>query len=284
MRGENMPGEHVKEVNAADFSAAVVQRSYDVPVVVDFWAEWCRPCRTLGPLLERLADEYAGGFDLVKVDVDANQALARQFGVQGIPYVMAFKGGQPVNQFTGALPEAQVRTWLDSVVPSTLDLTVDAARTAMIDGDAARAEELLRSVLEQKMDHEEAGTALASLYLSQGDNARALDVLAPLSPTSDVEKLRATARLTHSAGTDVAALSATVDDNPEDDGRRLELARALAAGAEFEPALDHLLVVVRKKNDRLDEARTAMVDIFEVLGADHPLSLTYRRALASALN
>ncbi|MDH3540116.1 MAG: thioredoxin [Acidimicrobiia bacterium] len=279
-----MPGEHVKEVNAADFSAAVVQRSYDVPVVVDFWAEWCRPCRTLGPLLERLADEYAGGFDLVKVDVDANQALARQFGVQGIPYVMAFKGGQPVNQFTGALPEAQVRTWLDSVVPSTLDLTVDAARTAMIDGDAARAEELLRSVLEQKMDHEEAGTALASLYLSQGDNARALDVLAPLSPTSDVEKLRATARLTHSAGTDVAALSATVDDNPEDDGRRLELARALAAGAEFEPALDHLLVVVRKKNDRLDEARTAMVDIFEVLGADHPLSLTYRRALASALN
>jgi putative thioredoxin len=278
-----MPGEHVKEVNAPDFAEAVVQRSYEVPVVVDFWAEWCGPCRTLGPLLERLADEYAGGFDLVKVDVDANQALAQQFGVQGIPYVIAFKGGQPVNQFTGALPEAQVRDWLDSVVPSALDLTVDAARSAMLDGDAGRAEELLRSVLEQKMDHEEAGTALASLYLSQGDNARALDVLAPLSPTSDVERLRATARLTDSAGADISALSAAVEKNPEDDGRRLELARALAAGAEFEPALDHLLVVVRKKNDRLNEARTAMVDIFEVLGADHPLSLSYRRELASAL-
>jgi putative thioredoxin len=278
-----MPGEYVKEVNAADFVEAVVQRSYDVPVVVDFWAEWCGPCRTLGPLLERLAEEYAGGFDLVKVDVDANQALARQFGVQGIPHVIGFKGGQPVNQFTGALPEAQVRAWLDSVVPSALDIAVDEARSAMLDGDAARAEELLRSVLEHKMDHEEAGTALASLYLSQGENARALDVLAPLSPTSDVERLRATARLTGSTGVDIAALSAAVEDDPGNDGRRLELARALAAAAEFEPALDHLLAVVRKKNDRLNDARRAMLDIFEVLGADHPLSLTYRRELASAL-
>ncbi|NNC93796.1 MAG: thioredoxin [Acidimicrobiia bacterium] len=278
-----MSGEYVKEVNAPDFAEAVVQRSYDVPVVVDFWAEWCGPCRTLGPLLERLADEHAGAFDLVKVDVDANQALAQQFGVQGIPYVIAFKGGQPVDQFTGALPEAQVRTWLDSVVPSALDLTVDAARGAMLDGDAPRAEDLLRSVLEQKMDHEEAGAALASLYLARGENARALDVLAPLSPTSDVEKLRATARLTDSAGADVSALSAAVDNDPEDDAARLELARALAAGAEFEPALDQLLVVVRKKNNRLTDARTAMVDIFEVLGADHPLALTYRRELASAL-
>ena len=278
-----MPGEYVKEVNAPDFAEAVVQRSYDVPVVVDFWAEWCGPCRTLGPLLERLADEHGGAFDLVKVDVDANQALAQQFGVQGIPYVIAFKGGQPINQFTGALPEAQVRAWLDSVVPSQLDQTVDAARGAMLDGESDRAEELLRSVLDEKMDHEEAGTALASLYLSQGDNARALDVLAPLSPTSAVERLRATARLTNSAGADVAALNAAVEADPDDDGARLDLARALAAGAEFEPALDHLLAVVRKKNDRLKDARTAMVDIFEVLGADHPLSLSYRRELASAL-
>jgi putative thioredoxin len=278
-----MPGEHVKEVNAPDFARAVVQRSHDVPVVVDFWAEWCAPCRTLGPLLERLADEYAGGFELVKVDVDANQALAGQFGVQGIPFVLAFSGGQPVNQFTGALPEPQVRAWLDSVVPSRLDLMVDDARTAMLDGDEAGAEELLRAVLADKMDHEEAGTALASLYLSQGDNARALDVLAPLSPTGEVEKLRATARLTTSNGADIPALSARVDSDPADDGARLDLARALAAQAEFEPALDHLLAVVRRRNERLDEARTAMIDIFEVLGADHPLSLTYRRQLASAL-
>ncbi|RZV43432.1 MAG: thioredoxin [Acidimicrobiia bacterium] len=278
-----MPGEHVKEINAPDFGAAVLQRSHDLPVVVDFWAEWCGPCRTLGPLLERLAEEYDGAFELVKVDVDANQALAQQFGVQGIPYVMAFRGGQPVNEFTGALPESQVRAWLDTVVPSQLDLQVDEARTAMLDGNNERSEELLRGVLAEKMDHEEAGTALASLYLSRGENALALDVLAPLSPTSDVEKLRATARLTSSEGADLPALSAAVEADPEDGAARIELAKALAAGAEFEPALDHYLAVVRNKGERLNEARTAMIDIFEVLGADHPLSLMYRRELASAL-
>ncbi|MGI9648099.1 MAG: thioredoxin [Acidimicrobiia bacterium] len=278
-----MPGEYVREINAPDFVTGVVQRSHDVPVVVDFWAEWCGPCRTLGPMLEKLADEYAGGFELVKVDVDANQALAQQFGVQGIPYVMAFKGGQPVDQFTGALPESQVRTWLDSVVPSQLDLTVDAARSAMLDGNDDRAEELLRAVLAEKMDHEEAGTTLASLYLSQGNNSHALDVLAPLSPTSEVEKLRATARLTEPDGADVAALGAAVESDPDNDDARLDLGRALAASAEFEPALDHFLAVVRKKNDRLNEARSAMVDIFEVLGPDHPLSVTYRRELANSL-
>ncbi len=278
-----MPSEFVKEVNAPDFADAVVRRSHDVPVVVDFWAEWCQPCKTLGPVLERLADEHSGGFELVKVDVDANQTLAQQFGVSSIPYVMAFKGGQPVDQFTGALPEAQVRSWLDGIVPSQLDLTVDEARSAMLDGNEARAEELLRHVLAEKMDHAEAGTALASLYLSQGDNARALDVLAPLSPTTEVERLRATARLTEPDGADVSGLGAAVEADPDDDAARMELARALAASAEFEPALDHFLAIVRKKNDRLGEARTAMLDVFEVLGADHPLSLTYRRELASAL-
>ena len=278
-----MPGEHVREIDAPDFIDAVVQRSHDVPVVVDFWAAWCGPCKTLGPLLERLADEYAGGFELVKVDVDANQALAQQFGVQGIPYVIAFKGGTPVNQFTGALPEAQVRSFLDGIVPSRLDLMVDDARTAMLDGEASRAEELLRAVLAEKMDHEEAGTALASLYLSQGNQAGALDVLAPLSPTSEVERLRATARLTDNDGSDIAALTAALEADPEDDATRLELGRAHAAVAEFEPALDHFLAIVRKKAGLKDQARKAMVDVFEVLGPEHPLAMTYRRELANAL-
>ena len=278
-----MPGEHVKEINAPEFIDAVVQRSHDVPVVVDFWAEWCGPCRTLGPMLERLADEYGGSFELVKVDVDANQALAQQFGVQGIPYVMAFKGGQPVSQFTGALPETQVRSFIDAIVPSQLDLTVDDARSAMLDGADDRAELLLRSVLDEKMDHEEAGTTLAALYLARGDNARALDVLAPLSPTGEVERLRATARLTGTDGSDIAALKAALDASPDDDQARLDLGRAHAGLAEFEPALDHFLAVVRKKNELRDEARKAMIDIFEVLGPDHPLAVTYRRELANAL-
>ena len=276
--------EFVKEVDAPEFAVEVVQRSYEVPVVVDFWAEWCGPCRTLGPMLESLAEEHAGAFELVKVDVDNNQELARQFNVQGIPYVMAFKGGQPVNEFTGALPEAQVRAWLESIVPSVLDKQVDAARDAMLEGNAAQAEEILRAVLADKMDHEEAGTALASLLLSQGRNPEALDVLAPLSPTGEVEKLRATARLISSEDHDLSALTSAVDSDPEDSQARLDLGQALAAQAEFEPALDHFLAVVRMKNSDLEQARAAMVNVFEVLGSGHPLAQTYRRELANALS
>ncbi|MEE8490787.1 MAG: thioredoxin [Acidimicrobiia bacterium] len=276
--------EFVKEVDAPEFAVEVVQRSYEVPVVVDFWAEWCGPCRTLGPMLESLAEEHAGGFELVKVDIDKNQELARQFNVQGIPYVMAFKGGQPVNEFTGALPEAQVRAWLESIVPSALDKQVDAARDAMLEGNAVQAEEILRAVLADKMDHEEAGTALASLLLSQGRNPEALDVLAPLSPSGEVEKLRATARLISSEDHDLSALTSAVDSDPEDSQARLDLGQALAAQAEFEPALDHFLAVVRMKNSDLEKARAAMVDVFEVLGSGHPLAQTYRRELANALN
>ena len=275
--------EFVKEVDAPEFGSEVVQKSHEVPVVVDFWAEWCGPCRTLGPLLESLAGEHGGAFELVKVDIDKNQELARQFNVQGIPHVMAFKGGQPVNEFTGALPEAQVRAWLDTIVPSVLDKQVDAARDAMLEGEAARAEELLRAVLSEKMEHEEAGTALASLLLSQGRNPEALDALAPLSPTSEVEKLRATARLISGDEQDLSALTAAVDADPENSEARLELGQALAAQAEFEPALDNFLAVVRMKDAHLERARTAMVDVFEVLGSDHPLAVTYRRQLANAL-
>lgn len=278
-----MPGQFVKDVNAPEFVTEVVQRSHDVPVVVDFWAEWCGPCRTLGPLLERLAEEYNGGFELVKVDVDANQALAQQFGIQSIPSVIAFKGGVPVNQFAGALPEQAVRSFLESVVPSTLDLATERARDAMLEGDDAVAEEQLRGVLSEKMDHEEAGTTLASLYLSQGRNAEALDALAPLSPTAEVEKLRATARVTQTQGEALSEVEKRLAADPGDDQARLDLAAALASNAEYEAALDHFLEVVRKKSGLANDARQGMIDIFELLGADHPLSLTYRKHLANAL-
>jgi putative thioredoxin len=134
------------------------------------------------------------------------------------------------------------------------------------------------------MDHEEAGTALASLLLSQGRNPEALDVLAPLSPSGEVEKLRATARLISSEDHDLSALTSAVDSDSEDSQARLDLGQALAAQAEFEPALDHFLAVVRMKNSDLEKARAAMVDVFEVLGSGHPLAQTYRRELANALN
>ena len=125
---------HVRDISTEEFPQAVLQRSREVPVVVDFWAAWCGPCKVLGPVLEKLADEADGEFELVKIDVDANQQLAAQFGVQGIPMVMAFRDGSPVDAFTGALPEPQVKAWLERVLPNEHDRAVDAARDAVLEG------------------------------------------------------------------------------------------------------------------------------------------------------
>ena len=274
---------YVHDVSAAEFGQAVIQRSNDVPIVVDFWAEWCGPCKQLSPVLEKLAGEYEGAFELVKVDVDANQQLAAQFGVQGIPYVLGFRNGQPVSQFTGALPEPAVREWLDGIMPTAEDRVVDEARDALLEGNEARAEELFREVLATRFDHQEAGTSLAALLISQGRTDEALDMLAPLSPTTEVEKLRAAARLAASQDIDVSVIEARLAADPGDDAARIELAQALAGRSEFEPALDNLLTVVQAKGPHWNEARQAMIDIFEVLGTEHPLTSTYRRRLANYL-
>lgn len=274
---------HVKEVDTQAFSQEVLQRSNEVPVVVDFWAAWCGPCRVLGPILERLADEYAGAFELAKIDVDQNQALASQFGVQGIPFVLAFRDGRPVSQFTGSIPEPAVRRWLDELLPSTLERLVDEARDALIEGDQTRAEELFRRVLAEKADNQAAGTGLAALLLADGRTADALDVLRPLGPTPEAEKLRAAARLAGSQSGDVTELKAKLAANQADDETRLRLATALAAGFEYEPALDHLIGLVQYRSPLAEEAKRAVVDIFEVLGPGHPLTAAYRRRLANAL-
>lgn len=274
---------NVKDIDTASFGQAVLQRSHEVPVVVDFWAAWCGPCRTLGPILEKVAGERAGDVDLVKVDVDANQQLAAQFGVQGIPNVIAFRDGEPVSRFTGALPEHAVRQFVDSILPTETDRMVDAARDAVLTGDEPGAEELFRRVLAERQDHQEAGTGLAALLIARGDTDEALIVLGKLSPTAEVERLQAAARLTSSQDSDIPALEARIEADPADEGARIELAQALAAKAEFEPALDLLLKVVAAKGERMDDARQAMLDIFEIVGSSHPLAVTYRRELANAL-
>jgi putative thioredoxin len=280
----NNASQHVKDVTTADFQQEVLLRSRELPVLVDFWAEWCGPCKTLSPLLERLTHEAEGAFELAKIDVDANQELSTQFMIQSIPTVVAIKNGKEVDRFTGALPEAAIKTFIERLMPTELDLMVDQARTSLISGDTAGAEHILRQVLEQRSDHHEAGTSLAALLIDRGDIDEALIVLGKLVPDPDVERLQAAARLRQSAGDDISDLEAAVSDNPDDADSQLALARALAARSEFEPALDRLLAVVQRKGEGKDDARLAMVDIFEVLGNDHPLTGTYRRQLATALN
>jgi putative thioredoxin len=272
-----------KDVDTAAFPQEVLQRSRELPVVVDFWATWCQPCLILSPALERVTEAADGAFDLVKVDVDANQDLARQYGVQGIPTVIAFRDGEEVSRFTGALPERAVTEWVGSILPDEYDLMVDRARSARLEDDDTTAEHLYRQVLDARPDHSEAGTSLAAMLIDRGETEEALGVLGRLVPDAEVERLQAAARVKAASGLDVTALQAKVDAEPDNGRARLELARALAARAEYEPALDQLLAEVRRKSELKDEARTAMLDIFEILGPDHPLTTTYRRQLASAL-
>jgi len=279
----SIPNDFVKNVDTANFPQEVLQRSREVPVVVDFWAEWCQPCRIIGPILEKLAAEANGAFDLVKVDVDANQQIAAEYRVQGIPMVVAFRDGKIADTFTGALPEPAIRQWIDGILPTALDLMVDQARSARLSGDDVAAEHILRQVLDQSPDHAEAGTSLASMLIDRGETDEALAALDRLVPSPDVERLQSAARLRASSGEDIPELEASLAKNPADEDTRIELAKALAARGEFEPALDHLLTVVRAKGPKKDDARIAMLDIFGVLGDDQPLTQTYRRQLATAL-
>jgi putative thioredoxin len=273
----------VKDIDQRAFGLEVLQRSHEVPVVVDFWAAWCGPCKVLGPTLEKVADSHQGAFDLVKVDVDRNPALASQFGVQGIPSVLAFRDGLPVARFTGALPEDAVLRWVEQILPTEVDRTVERARDAVLEGDEAAAESLFRRVLEEVPDHLDAGTGLAALLIARGETAEALILLGKLPRFGEVERLESAARLAAAQGGDLHSLEARLAADPGDARARLELGKTLAARNQHEPALDHLLAVVKGGGEHRQAARQAMVDVFGVLGNGHPLTTTYRRALASAL-
>ena len=274
---------HVKDIDQHAFGLEVLQRSHEVPVVVDFWAEWCGPCKMMGPALERVAAEFAGAFELVKVDVDQNQALATQFAVQGIPTVIAFRDGNPVSRFTGALPEASIRQWVEQILPTEIDNMVDRARDFTLEGDESAAEHLYRQVLEQVPDHPDAGTGLAAMLIARGEPGDALILLGKLPRSAEVERLEATARVASNGSIDLSDLESRLATDPDDTAARLELGRALAGNGEYEVALDHLLAVVRTGDERRDAARRAMVDVFGVLGEGHPITATYRRLLANEL-
>jgi putative thioredoxin len=273
----------VKDIDQTQFATEVLQRSAEVPVVVDFWAAWCGPCKVLGPTLERLADSYGGRFELVKVDVDANRELQAQFQVQSIPTVIAFKDGRPAATFIGAQPEAQVRAWIEALLPDEFDLMVDRARDLSFEGDEAGAESLYRQVLGRVPDHREAATALAAVLIARKDTAEALLVLSRLPRTADVERLEAAARLAAASTVDLTILEQRLATAADDDAARLELGEALAAKGEHEAGLDHLLTVVRNGGPLRERARRAMVDVLGLLGPEHPLTGVYRRRLANEL-
>ncbi len=270
----------VIDVDEATFQSQVLDRSQRTPVIVDFWAEWCGPCKTLTPLLEQAVTARDGDVVLAKVDVDANPGLAQAFQVQGIPSVKAFKDGRIVQEFTGAQPAATIEAMIDAIVPSPTDKLAAQARQ-LAPTDPAAATEAAEQALEQDPSHRGAAVALAEIVVDE-DPQRALDLVTPHRPIDEAEAIASRAELAM-AGGDVEQLAAQVDADPDDDDAALQLARLRAGSGDYATAIDLLLDLVRKGGDVREPAREQLVGIFSVLGNDHELVRSTRPRLAAAL-
>ena len=274
------PSPYVIDVDEATFQSQVVDRSQHTPVIVDFWAEWCGPCTTLGPILEQAVTARDGDVVLAKVDVDANPQLAQAFQVQGIPAVKAFKGGRVVQEFTGAQSPAAVESMIDAIVPSTTDkLAERSRRLAASDPEAAVA--AAQEALDLEPSHRGAALALADVVVDE-DPRRALDLVTPHRPIAEAEAIATRAEL-GLAGGDADELAARVDADPDDDEAALQLARLRAGAGDYDRAVELLLALVRRGGDTREAAREQLVGIFNVLGDDHELVRATRPRLASAL-
>jgi putative thioredoxin len=276
------------DVNEENFEAEVLQRSMEVPVLVDFWAEWCGPCKALSPVLEKLADEYNGDFMLAKINVDENPNLAGAFNIQGIPAVKLVRGGQLASEFTGALPEPMLREFLAKFLPSAIDKEALAAAELEADGKVEEARAAYQEILAGDPNHAQALLGMGRLAMAGGDNDAAREHLDKISIVADerkeAERLLARLDLQSGGATNEAALRDKVKADPKDLEARFELAQALASVEKYDEALGHFLEIV--KTDRKfqdDGARKAMIQIFEVLGGEDPVTDKYRSDLAAVL-
>ncbi|WP_028058259.1 thioredoxin [Candidatus Solirubrobacter pratensis] len=241
------------DTSEATFQRDVIDRSYEVPVVVDFWAEWCGPCRSLGPVIEKAVDAREGQVELVKLDTDANQRLAAEYRIQSIPAVKAFKDGRVIDEFVGALPPAAVERFLDGLAPSEAERLVEAG-----------GEQNLRRALELEPGRADATLELAKLLADRGDREEALSVLANVAGSFAAEGLAARLRL-------------------EADEALRQAFAALDAG-DTERGLDLLIeAIAAAEPDKREDLRKAIVGVLDELGVEHPLARDSRRRLASAL-
>ena len=279
-------------VSRENFDEAVLRASATRPVLVDFWAAWCAPCRALAPVLERVASDWSNRFTLAKIDTEADPELAARYGVRGIPNCKLFVDGRVIDEFTGALPEDAVRRFLDAALPSPAAAQIAAAKALLANADAASALDRLEQA--RAIDHDDEDLhltrveALLALGRTEEANAALANMEGARRAVRDerrLARLKALAKLATAVDGNLAALAQGAAAVPIDCAAKLAYARALAATGAYEPALAELVAIVR--TDRAfgdDVARRTMLTIFDALPSDSELIRRYRRELSAALH
>jgi putative thioredoxin len=285
-------GDLIKNTTTQTFVADVLEASRKVPVLVDFWAPWCGPCKQLTPVLEKVVKAARGAVRLVKMNTDEYPDIAAQLGVQSIPAVFAFKNGQPIDGFMGAQPESQVRAFVQRVIGPNAggEAGLEDALAALAEGDVAGAAAQFAAILQHDPDNVDAIGGLAKCYIHTGDLARAEETLAAIPAAKQnadaYRSAKAALDLAKKAGArpDIKGLEQAVAANPRDWESRFKLAIALNARGQRGEALDHLFEIVRKDrtwND--DAARKQLIEFFDAWGAKEPLTQSGRQRLSSLL-
>lgn len=288
----------IKDASEATFMADVVEASKETPIIVDFWAPWCGPCKTLGPQLEAAVTAAKGAVKMVKINVDEAQNIAGQLQIQSIPTVYAFHNGQPIDGFQGALPESEIKAFVDKVITAAggeapgeeLSDAVDAAEEMLVDGAAVDAAQTFAAILEQDPNMAAAYSGLVRSHIAMDDLDQAEAILngapAEISETPELEAAHAQLELAKQAANagPVAELTATVDAEPDNHQARFDLALALHANGEVEEAVSQLLELFRRDRDWNDgAAKTQVFTIFDALKPEDKIVLNGRRRLSSMI-
>ena len=286
---------HTKDSSDQTFMQDVVEASQTQPVIVDFWAPWCGPCRQLGPIIENQVESRAGKVKLVKINIDENPGIAGQLGVRSIPAVYAFDKGRPVDAFMGAQPEGQIRAFIDKLVNGSdsgqmIAEALEQAEAASQAGDIGTAAQIYASVINEDAENVTAIAGLARCYLANGDKDRAITTLEmiPEDKRQDAAVkgvLMAIEMMAEAAEPDEfeAALNAIVA-NPEDHDQRFDLAEKFAAAGRYGDSVDHLLIILKRDLQWSEgKAKTKLLQVFEAAGATDPVTVEGRRRLASLM-